>query len=182
MRSCEILWGLYKNHNAKRWGRPMHSCEILWGLYREYRAQARHHESQRATMSSLMVAVCAAVLGIIAFDKNVDLADVPLTGFLGFLGIFGALFSAKQYERFLYSDGRAWKCLEALVKKCPLPIDLKDMYRDADASQRRRNPRLYRLRKLRLHWFWIALHVVIALIGLLVTAYAVWSPMGESGI
>ena len=77
----------------------MDKNEILWKLYEDNRNYARFHELQRSTATNLILAVSAGLIGLVTFDKNINLLDLPSVLFLDVLGIFGAIFSAKHYER-----------------------------------------------------------------------------------
>ena len=74
--------------------------ECLWKVYLEEITQGRHHETQRVNVTNLVIAVAAAILALATFDKALNRSDLPLTIFLIVLGMFGAAFSSKHYERF----------------------------------------------------------------------------------
>jgi hypothetical protein len=140
--------------------------DIWWGMYQEHCTQGRHHEQQRAVITGFFSAVTAGVLSVITADKCLDGADLPLAAFLVLIGLFGALFSAKQYERFALHMERARSYRDALESAVP-DSKLKELKTAADAASEVKFPRLG---KLRLNRFWIALHLIIAGFGgLLVT-------------
>src|SRR5437868_4603714 len=90
--------------------------DVLWKMYEENVTEGRHHETQRATVTNLVIAIAAAVLGLVTYDKAITHLDLPLTIFLVFLGVFGAAFSSKYYERFRLHMKRAKKYRNALDK------------------------------------------------------------------
>src|ERR687891_116676 len=92
--------------------------DILWGMYQEHCTQGRHHEDQRATMTNLIIAVAAAVIGLLSF-KELSRGVWPLSVFLTLLGFFGALFSLKHYERFRYHMKCAAQYRNTLEKLLP---------------------------------------------------------------
>jgi len=97
--------------------------DVLWKMYQENCTQGRHHESQRSTVAAVFLAIAGAAIGLITFDKGILPSDLPLTIFLFFLGCFGAVFSAKQYERFSFHMERARRdraALDALLPGSPL--------------------------------------------------------------
>jgi TctA family transporter len=59
-----------------------------------------HQEGQRTSATNLIMIVTAGVTGLATFDGALNVADLPLTLLLIILGIFGAVFSLKHYERF----------------------------------------------------------------------------------
>lgn len=74
-------------------------CETVREYSRESWLHARHNETQRSAVSGAIIAISAAVVGFITRHELTQ-ADLPLTLFLMFLGMFGAAFCAKHYERF----------------------------------------------------------------------------------
>jgi len=56
--------------------------DILWKMYEENVTEGRHHETQRATVTNLVIAIAAGVLALVTFDKGITLIDLPLTIFL----------------------------------------------------------------------------------------------------
>ena len=99
----------------------MENAELLWKFFQEYASEARHHEQQRATVTGFFSALAAGVLTLVGMDKTLSLSDLPASLFLVVIGVFGCLFSAKQYERYYVvwnahvSIGLHYKtkCLEA---------------------------------------------------------------------
>jgi hypothetical protein len=139
--------------------------DILWKFYQEHCTWERHHEQQRASVTNLLLAVAAGVLGIVTFDKQLNNTDLPLTIFLIMQGIFGAIFSAKIYECFCMHQNRANHYRKALDFLLPDAKILK-IRQDADNENEARFPKLH---ALRLHKFWIGLHLLITLFGAVLT-------------
>jgi hypothetical protein len=138
---------------------------ILLDLYNEHCDWERHHENQRSSVTSILIAVAAGILGVVTFDGHINITDVPLTSFLIILGCFGALFSAKQYNNFTQHQERANKIREALDAITPDARILK-LRNTADEKSKRKSPVISRMR---LHHFWNILHILIALIGAILT-------------
>ena len=139
--------------------------DILISAFQEHCTQLRHHETQRSNMTSIIVVVAAGVLAFIA-NNGVTKDKWPLALFLIFIGIFGALFSAKQYEMLRWNKTIAKKYKEELEMLSKL--GLSAIRANADAEHRKRFPIL---KKLRLFYFWIVLHSLIAGLGLFLLAY-----------
>lgn len=148
--------------------------DVLWKMYQEHCTQGRHHEVQRSAVISAVIAVCAALIGIITFDKTIAApTDVPLAFLLIVLGAFGAGFSMKHYERFCLHMKRARAhrdALDSLLANRPL----RRLKREADHRQEEEFPRLS---KWRLHYWWLALNVVVALVGVVLLAISLWWPI-----
>ena len=142
--------------------------DILWGLFQENINYARHHETLRGTVSNLIIVVSAGVVGIITFDRKIDILDLPLSLFLTAIGVFGAFFTAKHYERYRMHDARLneiKKRLDALVPEA----QVEDMESVAMATHLADFPIMA---KLRLNHFWMFLHLLIASLGVVISVLA----------
>lgn len=149
--------------------------EILWRIYQEHCVWERHHEAQRSSATNVLVVVAAGVLSVIALDDGLTGIDLALAAFLVVVGLFGALMSAKQYERFARHQ-----CLASAYRRA-----LDDHFRDsrllalrseAESLHEARHPILGRL--LRLNHLWTAIHLLTALFGvilsIIVLVDAIW--------
>jgi hypothetical protein len=144
-------------------------AEVLWNLYQEHCTWERHHEQQRASATNLFLAVAAAVLSVVAFDRELSGSDLPLTIFLIAQGFFGTVFVAKHYQVFAMHQSRANEYREALNSLFP-EAGILSRRRKADEENVARFPRLH---KLRLNKFWVGLHVLIAFFGVVLTGIIV---------
>lgn len=143
--------------------------DVLLKMYEDQWVQARQAEDQRATFTNIIIVIVSLVLGFIAQQKNLGQELLPLTILLIILGIYGAITTAKLYERFQFHVGRAraWrKRIDELHQEARL-IELKDA---ADARHREK----YRLNKLRLYILWTTLHIIIALAGVILTVMIIF--------
>ena len=139
--------------------------DILWKLYQEHCTWERHHEQQRSLSTNLLLIVAAGILGVVTFDKQLNNTDLPLTVFLIMLGIFGAIFSAKVYEAFSMHQNRAnhyRKALDSQFSEARILV-IRD---DADTENK---ARFRKLRHIRLYQFWIGLHLLITVFGVVLT-------------
>src|SRR5205823_6558463 len=55
--------------------------DVLWKMYHEHCTQGRHHETQRSSVASALIAISGGVIGLITFDKAVTATDLPLAVF-----------------------------------------------------------------------------------------------------
>lgn len=141
-------------------------CETVREFCRESWREARHHEVQRSTVSGAIIAISAAVTGFITSHATTP-SDLPLTLFLTIIGLFGAAFCAKHYERFqlhmeVIKEAQAY--LDRLLPGEPL----QNIF---DTAQARHKKHFHMLRRARLNHFWIWLHLMVALLGLLLSIY-----------
>ena len=70
----------------------------LWHFYTEHAAQARQHETLRATVASILGAFAAALVGFTGVG-GLHRSDVPAGVMVFVIGLLGALLSLKHYER-----------------------------------------------------------------------------------
>jgi hypothetical protein len=135
-------------------------ADVLWGMYQEHCQQGRHHEDQRATMTNLVVAVAGAAFALIAL-KDAHAAGTPLAAFVTVLGVFGALFSLKHYERFRYHMKCAGEFRDALERLVPATA-LAELRARARTRHAGKFPIVERIH---LFVFWIALNGAVAVLG-----------------
>jgi hypothetical protein len=105
--------------------------DMLWGLYQEHYTHIRHYESQRSTVTNLLIIIAAALLAFITYDKAITRADIPLACMLFMIGVFGATFSLKYHERASLHYQRVLKYRDKLDKLFdpPFIIALKERSR-----------------------------------------------------
>jgi uncharacterized membrane protein YidH (DUF202 family) len=82
-------------------------ADVLMRMYQEHSTQGRHHELQRSSVVTAVIAVAGVVVGLVTYDRAITRSDLPLTVFLIALGVFGAAFAMKHYERFEFHMERA---------------------------------------------------------------------------
>lgn len=124
-------------------------------------AQARQSETQRASITQFTLALAAATQGLIV-QFLFSPSSITLAAMLIFLGVFGALVSAKYYERFRLHMCRVGRLMEWLEKHHP-NATLTELEGIADKKHAERHPTMH---KFRLNSFWQVLHWTIALGGL----------------
>lgn len=123
----------------------------------------RHIENQRATVSNLIIIVASAITGFIV-QKSLIIDIFALTVFLVVLGIFGAIWSLKLYERHQFCQTRLnhiYKRIDKLTN-----IRIQELREISDTEHRKK---FRKMAKLRLHYLWRGLHIWILLIGCIFT-------------
>lgn len=143
-----------------------------WRLYAEHCTHVRHHETQRSTVAASILAIAAALLGLITYDRAITMTDLPLSILVILLGGFGALFSSKQYERASLHTERARRYRDA-VDATLADKPFKRLKIAADIKHRTEFPRM---EKLRLNKFWVALYLLLGIIGVILSMIAVFAP------
>ncbi|MEW2310061.1 hypothetical protein ACIOGT_27875 [Streptomyces microflavus] len=136
------------------------SEEAIRAYWKEHREQLRQCETQRSTLTNLLLIVTAALSGLIVQQKF-TLNVMPLCLFVAMTGVYGAVAVAKYYERASYHLTQARALTRDLAVRGVLGSD--EGLARARAAHYREFPRLHRIR---LHRLWVGLHLAIALYGL----------------
>lgn len=147
--------------------------DILWEMYKENVTHGRHLETLRANVTSSFIAIYAAILGIIPFDKEITAFDLPLTLLLIVVGSFGSIFVYKHYEKFNHHMRRAQNYRDA-VDEFFENSPIKTLKERADKKHRSEYPRMH---KFKLNFLWIFLHLIAVLIGIVLTIVAAFFPL-----
>lgn len=141
--------------------------EVLWGMFQEHLNTAHHHEEQRERVTTLILVLEVALLGLLAFKDGEAqvLHPVYVTIPVSMLGTFGALFSLKHYERYRFHTVVAGEYRRHL-ERCVPGAEIGRIFLAAKDSHGRN----YRcLSKMHLYLHWTALHLGVAALGLLFT-------------
>jgi len=133
---------------------------ILNDMERQW-SQAKQSEDQRATLSNFIVVIALAAQGFVV-DKDFPKRALAVAIIITLLGIFGALASAKYYERFRLSMTRVGRLRERLDAMHP-NLKLDETEAIADGKHASRHPLL---RRIRLNFLWRLLMLGIAALGL----------------
>jgi hypothetical protein len=141
--------------------------EILWRMYNEHVTMGRHHEIQRSTMSQIILAVAGALVGFFGSTGASSQNRWAVAIFIVILGVFGALFSAKQYERSKFHMSAAGLHRVELEKLAG--VNLSKIRGDAEDKQKKDFPitEAWSLNK-----FWTGIHALIAVFGAILLVQA----------
>ncbi|MER5526885.1 hypothetical protein ABT075_20170 [Streptomyces sp. NPDC002677] len=141
--------------------------DVLIEFWKSQCDQARQVENQRAVLTNIVILVAAAGLGFIAqqgLRPSVLVVTVPMT----LLGLYGALACMKYRERNALHNAQAVslrKKLDAMHPTVSIGVAWAEVQRDQQAKF----PRLFRVR---LFMLWVALHTGIAMVGCLLSVWA----------
>ncbi len=79
---------------------------LLWEMYKEQYAFLRHHETQRSTVVNFIILIGGGLISVIS-DNGFSKSDLAIAILLVFIGLFGAIFSAANFERYNRSKRQA---------------------------------------------------------------------------
>jgi hypothetical protein len=139
--------------------------EYLWRMVNEHMTQARHQETLRSSMTTMLVTLAGVIVGFVTFDRELSPTDLAPSILLFFLGVFGISFSAKHYERFNFHIARV-RSYRSALEKCFHDVQWKELREEADRYHKHKFPRLVNQRQ---HRLWLVLHGVTASIGFVLT-------------
>lgn len=137
--------------------------QVLLSLCDQYWEEIRHTENQRATLTNLVILVSSATLGFLV-DRGPSAATYPLGGLLILLGGYGGAMTLKLYERFRFIQSRLDHLYRQLDELNP-DARFLEWRANADNEHRLAFPRWS---NVRVHHLWLALHLAIALAGIIV--------------
>lgn len=148
------------------------SIDLYLKFYQEHTNQWRHYETQRAAVAGSILAIAAALVGLVTLDKVINRSDLPLTILITFLGILGVFFSTKQHERASMHIERARhyrSAIDAMLED--LPLSKIKMAADKVHAAKFRKLDWIKTNKL-----WLLLYSFLAGIGITLSAIALWTP------
>jgi fatty acid desaturase len=144
----------------------MDEQDILWNMYQEHCTQGRHIETLRATTTNILLAIAAGAIAVITHgERPMSLNNLPLAILLIPIGLLGVIFSWKYHERFSMHMERARQYRDALEELGPAS-NIRMLKSQADAITKQKHPIMF---DLRLYKFWIGLHFLVAILGLILT-------------
>ncbi|HXU94451.1 MAG TPA: hypothetical protein VFP33_12420 [Gallionella sp.] len=148
------------------------NIELFWRNLKDNLEHARHHETMRTSTTNIVVTLSGAAFAIIGYDKLICSADIPLLLFVAVLGIYGAIFSAKETERASLHYIRAQEFRRAIDRAKP-DVDFLSIRNAADEKHWKKYPRLVRLE---LQSLWVGIHVGITVLALILALTWAFSP------
>lgn len=138
---------------------PDASDEAIRAYWKEHREQLRQCETQRSTLTNLLIVVTAALSALIVQQKF-TLNVVPLCIFVVLTGAYGAVAVSKYHERASYHLSQARALTADLVA-----LGVLGSKEGLVQARDEHNSRFPRLHRIRLHRLWVTLHLAIALYG-----------------
>lgn len=143
--------------------------DVLWNFHNSHVATAQHYEVQRATVTTMLLAISTALVGLITFDDKVNAADAPAALFLIALGSFGALFALKHHERYRAHIEQAKEYRDALDST----LDGAPILAAKIRADTRHSANSKFLRRLKGAYWWATLNFVVAALGLFLLARSI---------
>jgi hypothetical protein len=119
----------------------------------------------RARITNWVILITGGILAVLTHNGpnilHLSRANLPLTLFLLFVGLLGALVSQQFHEHIHFYDERARKYRYALDRELTKPGAIEALDRSFKDT-----------RHSRLYWIWVSMHLLAALMGLGLTIIA----------
>lgn len=147
------------------------ASELHWRYLKDNLDYSRHHEVVRATSTNIVAAIAGAGFAVVGYDRCVATNDMIVLAFLFCLGLFGALFSAKQAERAAFHYERA-RALRQALDNGPHAPRFKEINELAESAHKKNYPWLS-TPGARL--FWYLLHSSISVLAAILLGIAAFS-------
>lgn len=156
--------------------------EILWALYQDNLSLSRNYESQRVTVSNIILLTSVAIVGVMGHG-GLTISDWPLTCVLIPLGVYGAVFTSTYFASICRYQKRAkkyYRAFASFLKEAELQQGLEDVICVDDCEHDEALPKFREL-----SWFSLLRTLwplMISLIGMAATAYLLmYWPMSRCG-
>ena len=140
----------------------MDQSDVVWQLVKDNFDQARAHESYRANIATLVITLTGILVGTLSVNLGPGHHWVIYLA-MTVLGFYGALASAKHYERFRMHVAIAQHFLSKLKDVGVLTIDVNDEFKK---FQKARTWPHSALASLSLNWLWTGFPAAVGLTGL----------------
>ena len=140
----------------------MNEQDVIWQLIKDNFEQARAHEQYRANIATLVITLTGILVGTLSVDLGSRHHRVIYL-VVALLGLYGALASAKHYERFRMHVAIAQHFLDKLRELGIFTVNLNEEFRN---FQKKRQWSHSTLASISLNWLWTGFPALIGLVGL----------------
>lgn len=144
----------------------------LWRFYEEQAMQVRQHENLRASVTSTLAAISAAVVALAGIG-GLSPSDIPAGFVVVLLGALGIALSLKHYERNRFHAAIMGKTREEIDRLLLVGSSAKTTSELRSAAEDDHKNKHRVLWHVRLNRLWLGLAIGIGLIGLLVIVLAI---------
>lgn len=144
------------------------ATDVLLKFVEQQWIEAKQAEDQRSTMTNIILVIVAAIIGFIA-QKGLSQDTLFLSVLLMILGFYGAITSAKLYERHQFHVKRLTFWRKRIDELNP-DSKLESLKEEANIKH---YERFLIIKKIKLYYLWMMLHLLIAFSGSCLTIFVV---------
>jgi hypothetical protein len=141
-------------------------ANILQMTFKHYFEMAMDHHTKAATTSNFLLIIVGAIVSFASVDASIGSTVRFVSGLAVFvIGLFGAVWTWKQHERYYFWQHVAYQYQNELKKIVPEFKTGNEYYDDAkDAAAKIYKP--FFAKFIHERWLWASLHGMVAAIGL----------------
>lgn len=140
-------------------------ASILQATFQHYFAMAMDHHTKAGTTSNFLLIIVAAIISFVGLESIDGTADL-VSGLAVFvIGLFGAVWSWKQHERYYFWQHVAYEYQAELKEIVPGLKMGCEYYEAAKCVAAEEYTAIFAL-KLHERWLWVSLHGIVAALGL----------------
>jgi hypothetical protein len=154
--------------------------DVLLAAYQEQCEQSRHYENQHLTVVGFVMGVATTIVTLATFDENLTWRDRWLGGAIVGVGCFGFFASIAYYSRTTRHALRAEELRFRLDQRMGKPT-LTEMRKTADDRTGSKLNYFKGLQRIRLHHVWLALDLVVVVVGVIVIAMSLRADGASTG-
>ena len=151
--------------------RSIDSIEGLWRFYEEHAEEARQHETLRATVTSILSGIAAAVVGLAGLG-GLNLADIPAGIVVVLLALLGVALNLKHYERNRMHT-RIMGETRKEITRLQGDVGARSTQQIREAAVKKHNDEFKILSGIHLHTLWLFLPLMIGAVGVLLLVLSV---------
>lgn len=148
----------------------MNKCDVLLKFAQVEIDYAKHHETQRERMTSLILVITGFGVASVGWDKQANSSDLPVGVLLIVLGIFGIIFSLKHYAHYKLHYARYRSYRRAIDEEFEPPFLLQ--LKDRGDEYSKREMRYPFTERIPLHQLWAFLPALSAFVGISIIVLA----------
>jgi uncharacterized membrane protein YiaA len=148
-------------------------ASIFQETFKHYFEMAMDHHTKAATTSNFLLIIVGAVIGLISLDDKISGVMDFISGLAVFvIGLFGALWTWKQHERYYFWQHIAYEYQKKLKEIVPGLKTGEEHYQIARAVATKRYGTLF-TKNIHERWLWVSLHGIVTIFGLWLMALAI---------
>lgn len=143
---------------------PDAAANVLQATFKHYFEMAMDHHTKAATTSNFLLIIVGAIISFVGFDTVVGgTADLVSGGAVFVIGLFGMVWTRKQFERYTFWQHIARQYQKDLARMVP-ELKTEDVYcPDAKDAALMKYAFVAQFHE---RWLWASLHGLVAAIGL----------------
>jgi hypothetical protein len=144
---------------------PDTKASILQATFQHYFGMAMDHHTKAGTTSNVLLIIVAAISSFVGLEGIGGTADIVGGLVVLVIGLFGAVWSWKQHERYYFWQHVAQEYQAELTEIVPGLKMGCEYYEAAQCVATEKYTAIF-ARKVHERWLWVSLHGIVAAIGL----------------